>query len=748
MKKCCYLCKLKKILLRRKMHRHTFLYITAVLLIGTILATGCKKDDDDGDAEELEPINVSQQYVPIDWSGATLVSSDDNTGAYTIRFADSVPTILAGSVIAIDRDTVVYYRFVETATTNGNTISITTSEATLADIFYNSGFTLSTAVAGKLKSSVIHPVAAYCTEDNGGYRELNLTSQSRITRGVWQYQIDNDSSVFYSDNGFTASLRKIDINLNLDLEMYMNFGDRTSEMHNNNIERSRSRAQKLKAALVGVFSIEQKVRCDVQGSPNYSHADEVWKDNFLHPLSVKFVVKGVPVVVTLRADLCRNAEITADGEISTETGFACNAEGRLGLEWQQGGGITPVSSLDNTLRLLPPMLNGRGDVQSKVGVFPRFRATMGGVTGVTVDMKPYITDTVQGGYLEQMLGHTSGLSAWTLGSSVGLDAACNLNTGFMSNDDQTLSAPEWNIINSVAYNAPSRLEHISGNPSRGQSSMIRFKVLDHNYLTGQEVLTSLPQYVEFQADGNISSDYSIANDGIVSVVWTPTANDALYAMIYDKNHVLLYCDTIKVSINYGIDWVDLGLPSGLLWAPHNLGALSPEDYGDYFAWAETQPKMICNWGTYTYCCYGVYDQLTKYCNNSGFGCDDFVDTLVRLQSGDDAATTNWRGGARTPTKEEWDELLNNTTSQWTTENGVAGLRLTASNGQSIFLPAAGYRTDAIVDDVGIHGMYWASSMLSVYPYNAWYMYFDANYKRMHNDYRSNGHVVRPVRPAH
>jgi hypothetical protein len=79
---------------------------------------------------------------------------------------------------------------------------------------------------------------------------------------------------------------------------------------------------------------------------------------------------------------------------------------------------------------------------------------------------------------------------------------------------------------------------------------------------------------------------------------------------------------------------------------------------------------------------------------------------------------------------------------------VAGLRLTASNGQSIFLPAAGYRTDAIVDDVGIHGMYWASSMLSVYPYNAWYMYFDANYKRMHNDYRSNGHVVRPVRPAH
>ena len=729
------------------MHRHTSLYITAVLLIGTILATGCKKDNDDDVAEELEPINVSQQYVPIDWSGATLVSSDDNTGAYTIRFADSVPAIYAGSVIAIDRDTVVYYRFVETATTNGNTVSITSSEATLTDIFYNSGFTLSSAVAGKARSSVIHPVAAYCTEDNGGYRELNLSPQSRITRGLWQYQIDNDSSVLYSENGFTASLRKIDIDLNLDLEMYMNFGDRTSELHNNSIERYRSRAQRLKAALVGAFSITQKVRCDVDGGPSYSHAGQVWKTNFLHPLSVKFEVKGVPIVVTLRADLCRQAEITAFGEISVETGLSGNAEGRLGLEWQQGGGITPVASLDKTLRLFPPMLKGKGEVQSRVGVFPRFRAAMSGVTGVTVDMKPYITDTVQGGYHEDMLGLNSGLSAWTLGSRAGLDAACELNTRFMSNDAQTLSAPDWNIVNSVAYHAPSKLEHLSGNPSRGQSSVVRFKVLDHNYLTGHEELTSLAQYVEFQANGNLSSDYGVATDGIVSVVWTPTTNDVLYAKIYDKNHVLLGSDTVRVSSNFAVQWVDLGLPSGLLWAPHNVGAVSPEDYGDYFAWAEMRPKILCNWGTYTYCCYGVYDQLTKYCNNPGFGCDDYFDTLTILQPGDDAATANWRGGARTPTKEEWDELLNNTTSQWTTENGVAGLRLTARNGQSIFLPAAGYRTDATINDEGIHGMYWASSMLSVYPYNAWYMYFDANYKRMHNDYRSNGHLVRPVRSA-
>jgi len=98
----------------------------------------------------------------------------------------------------------------------------------------------------------------------------------------------------------------------------------------------------------------------------------------------------------------------------------------------------------------------------------------------------------------------------------------------------------------------------------------------------------------------------------------------------------------------GAAWVDLGLPSGLLWGAHNVGASAPEDYGDHFAWGETESKEYYNWRTYRYC-YGDWrHRLTKYCTKSDYGYNGFTDNLTILQPGDDAATANWGDGARTP----------------------------------------------------------------------------------------------------
>ena len=197
------------------------------------------------------------------------------------------------------------------------------------------------------------------------------------------------------------------------------------------------------------------------------------------------------------------------------------------------------------------------------------------------------------------------------------------------------------------------------------------------------------------------------------------------------------------------DWVDLGLPSGLLWATRNVGATSPEDYGDYFAWGETSPKSIYDWSTYRYC-NGDYDQLTKYCSRSSYGYNGFTDNLTTLQPGDDAASANY--GGRTPTKEEWQELMDHTTSQWTTQNGVNGLRFTGSNGNSLFLPAAGFRGDSSLDDDGIDGYgidgdYWSSSLNSDYPDRTWGFSFILDYQVMSDNFapRSFGITVRAVR---
>ena len=151
------------------------------------------------------------------------------------------------------------------------------------------------------------------------------------------------------------------------------------------------------------------------------------------------------------------------------------------------------------------------------------------------------------------------------------------------------------------------------------------------------------------------------------------------------------------------DYVDLGLPSGMLWATCNVGANAPEDNGDYFAWGETQPKDVYNWDTYQYC-MGSYNTLTKYCTRSDYGFNGFTDNLTILLPEDDAATANWGNGWRMPTIEEWQELYQNTTHTWTTQNGVNGRLFTASNGSSLFLPAAGYRNNSSLGDAS-RGLY-------------------------------------------
>ena len=196
------------------------------------------------------------------------------------------------------------------------------------------------------------------------------------------------------------------------------------------------------------------------------------------------------------------------------------------------------------------------------------------------------------------------------------------------------------------------------------------------------------------------------------------------------------------------EYVDLGLPSGTLWATCNIGSDAPENYGDYFAWGETLTKDIYNWSTYQYC-NGSNNTLTKYCNNPDYGYNGFSDTLTTLLPEDDAATANWGADWRMPTKDDMQELLRNTTRTLTTQNGVNGWLFTASNGNSIFLPAAGTFSDGNNSGVGTFGYYWTSSFNTVYPYSAWYLYYRTNVSicNMSDGNRSIGRSVRPVRAS-
>ena len=195
----------------------------------------------------------------------------------------------------------------------------------------------------------------------------------------------------------------------------------------------------------------------------------------------------------------------------------------------------------------------------------------------------------------------------------------------------------------------------------------------------------------------------------------------------------------------GHDYVDLGLPSGTLWATCNLGAEMPEDYGDYFAWGETKPKATYDLGTYKWCNGGELE-LNKYCSLSDYGENGFTDKLTTLQAGDDPATAKWGNGWRTPCIVQWAELRDNTTREWTTQNGKKGYLFTSKkNGRSVFMPAAGYRWNDGLESAGSRGYYWSSSLQTEGPDLAWDFEFNSDFDVNNYAGRGCGLSVRAVR---
>lgn len=195
------------------------------------------------------------------------------------------------------------------------------------------------------------------------------------------------------------------------------------------------------------------------------------------------------------------------------------------------------------------------------------------------------------------------------------------------------------------------------------------------------------------------------------------------------------------SLN-GHEYVDLGLPSGTKWAKCNIGAKTPESYGDLFAWGETKTKA--NYGGQGYCFNGESSTLKKYSSETTVKHGEKPDNLLVLEAVDDAATANWGEGWRMPTDADFGELLSNCTATWTTQNEIKGYIFTGPNGNSIFLPAAGWCSTDNVIDRGSSGCYWSKSLNRENVFRAYNLEFSSNNCKLNDSGRSDGISVRPV----
>lgn len=203
----------------------------------------------------------------------------------------------------------------------------------------------------------------------------------------------------------------------------------------------------------------------------------------------------------------------------------------------------------------------------------------------------------------------------------------------------------------------------------------------------------------------------------------------VFALVALGLFIFTSCET-PTTMEPKHEFVDLGL--SVKWATCNVGAENPEEYGDYFAWGEIQVKESYSWETYV---YGL--ELTKY---------NKTDNIKVLESVDDVAAVNWGKTWRIPTKEEQEELINECYWVWGKRNDVYGYTVTSKNGNSIFLPASGYKNKSELYKDSSFGLYWSSSLCSTSSGSADIMHFDSKNMGQTINNRYIGATIRPVCP--
>jgi hypothetical protein len=240
-----------------------------------------------------------------------------------------------------------------------------------------------------------------------------------------------------------------------------------------------------------------------------------------------------------------------------------------------------------------------------------------------------------------------------------------------------------------------------------------------------------------------SSDANVATATVSGDTVTVTTVGYGKATITVTDRIILETATFEVTVqpksyltcpdNRHPHPINLGLPSGTLWACRNVYASSPEDYGGYFAWGETETKWEYSWSEYT------------LRNNSTF--TDIGSDIAGTQY--DAAHVRWGGFWVMPSKEQQDELRMNCTYTWTIKNGISGGQFTGPNGGTIFLPAAGFRCndEPKAGDhfyVGYQGIYWSSTQIPWNEYRAFGFNFNESGQYSNDEVRYIGLPVRPV----
>lgn len=703
--------------------------------------------------EEYESSTTNPDYVPVDWETTTIHECRPDEGIYTFERTSETSRIVPGSVLAIDLDTTGYIVIVKDVVTQSDKVSVNTVRGSICDIFANYIFWLSTMEDSYTRVPSGVDVYTPTSIIIDGKKVLPTRGQTTLTEHIWDWGENFDNEVLYSKDNLKVYLREAGYSASLDVELSFSFGQRTKqETIDEAFEQYRSEMLMMDASVVGQVKSDLVLQADIEGKiEKEEEEDDLWKQDIFKPISMKFVVQGIPVYITLGADLYRGASFSAEGKMSFYTGFRSTSTGRLGFGWQQSSNkIYPQSYFERTDEIIYPTIEGQGKITGEAYLYPRLHLLLYGLLGPTFDIKPYLGCEVKGGFRQELLGSSDNYCAWQLRSYAGINAAAGLSMEFMNHDLAHINSKDINVVERTLYESPTDItftDALHDKVRKGETNHITFSVFDTNHLLGQKHETPLPQIVKFEGKGALSSPYGIVQNGKVQVDWTPSdPRDILKAILYNAEGGVIRSASFgsgKCSEPTEGRLVDLGL--SVKWAGWNIGASSPEGFGDYYSWGETSTKS-----DYSLANYEFFedrpdrDYITEH---------QFKPIGYEIQGTEyDVAHVKWGEKWRMPTYWEFEELRS-CEWHWITYNGVEGELFVGPNGNAIFLPQAGrYISEGISAEDRKKSTfdpdvcsYWTGTYMTQF-WGAAYMYGYSHEVNLawHTGGREEGYSVRAV----
>ena len=404
--------------------------------------------------------------------------------------------------------------------------------------------------------------------------------------------------------------------------------------------------------------------------------------------------------------------VASKGSDMSTRALSIDGDGSLTATWESGDEVRVYDDSDNLIGTLTAAGDGASTTLS------------GSITAVGIA----VDDELK---LEFCSADYTTQDGTLTGSATSIDKVCDYATATVkvtAVDDENIATEAADFANRQAVCKFTLTQSVGKLYVRGG----KYDITVTPAVATSEFYVALPQ-----TGGSVKTTYRFTGVSDAAVyVGTKKAN------VVDGNYY-----TANVTMTVESRAVDLGLPSGRIWATRNVGADSPEETGLYFAWGETTgydkgTDHNFMWGYYAY--GSAWNSLTKYNTSASQGS---VDNKTMLELEDDAAYVNWGDNWRMPTAADMQELLSETNSEWTTEGGVNGYRFSskADATKYIFLPAAGYRRIAALNDEGNYGYYWSSTLPENYPDYAYSLRFydgGASVEPFFN--RCNGCPVRAV----